>query len=155
MKYPKPEHLRAIKRLATFMRRLDFSFLSIHFLSLHTHINGMENLNGLGLEEAWDRSPPELKRYKCNNCKIITWETPCPKCGSSHIDKMCPADHCHCSHDVIEKIEFCKVCGEPACPECNTHDIVAISRITGYLSDVSGWRASKIAELKDRKRYDV
>lgn len=29
------------------------------------------------------------------------------------------------------------------------------SRITGYYQNVSGWNKGKVAELKDRKRYDI
>lgn len=113
----------------------------------------IERFKGRGLDAAWEAAPKDLKRYKCTNCKSIVWSTPCPNCGTVGIDKMCPADHCHCSHDVIERIEFCEICDNPICPECKSHDVAAISRITGYLSEVSGWQASKVAELKDRKRY--
>jgi anaerobic ribonucleoside-triphosphate reductase len=41
------------------------------------------------------------------------------------------------------------------CPECGSHDVTQISRVTGYLQDVSGWNASKQQELKDRMRYSV
>ena len=36
-----------------------------------------------------------------------------------------------------------------------SHDVVQISRVTGYLQDVSGWNAGKQQELKDRVRYSV
>jgi anaerobic ribonucleoside-triphosphate reductase len=32
---------------------------------------------------------------------------------------------------------------------------VQVSRVTGYLQDVSGWNAGKRQELKDRMRYSV
>ena len=41
------------------------------------------------------------------------------------------------------------------CPECGSHDVVQISRVTGYLQEVSGWNAGKQQELKDRARYTV
>ena len=47
------------------------------------------------------------------------------------------------------------LCGKPVCPECGSHDVVQVSRVTGYLQDVSGWNAGKQQELKDRTRYSV
>ena len=80
---------------------------------------------------------------------------PCPQCGDEHLVIMCPLDHCHCSHDIISGIEYCPLCGEAVCPECGSHDVVQISRVTGYLQEVSGWNAGKQQELKDRARYTV
>jgi anaerobic ribonucleoside-triphosphate reductase len=68
---------------------------------------------------------------------------------------MCPLDHCHCTHEIISGIEYCPLCGKAVCPECGSHDVTQISRVTGYLQDVSGWNASKQQELKDRMRYSV
>jgi anaerobic ribonucleoside-triphosphate reductase len=33
--------------------------------------------------------------------------------------------------------------------------VVQISRVTGYLQEVSGWNAGKQQELKDRARYTI
>ena len=68
---------------------------------------------------------------------------------------MCPLDHCHCTHEIISGIEYCPLCGKPVCPDCGSHDVTQISRVTGDLQDVSGWNASKQQELKDRMRYSV
>ncbi|MBP8676317.1 MAG: oxidoreductase, partial [Methanoculleus sp.] len=38
---------------------------------------------------------------------------------------------------------------------CGSHDVMQISRVTGYLQDVAGWNAGKQQELKDRVRYSV
>lgn len=115
----------------------------------------IERFKGKGLDVAWDATSDELKRYKCNNCKSIVWETPCPNCGTIGLDKMCPIDHCHCSHDVVERIEFCPVCDAPVCPECKAHNVQIFSRITGYIQPLEGWNAAKKAEFRDRTRYTL
>ena len=99
--------------------------------------------------------PPGERRYKCHTCHLIVDSTPCPQCGETRLQILCPLDHCHCSHEVITSIEYCPLCHEPVCPDCGSHDVVQISRVTGYLQDVSGWNAGKQQELKDRVRYTV
>lgn len=97
-------------------------------------------------------------RYKCHNCYFIVDEIPCPACGNDSknlIEKMCPLDHCHCPHAVIGYIEYCPLCKQPICPECGTHDVEQISRVTGYLQSVTGWNMGKREELKDRHRYQL
>jgi hypothetical protein len=61
---------------------------------------------------------------------------------------------CICHDDVHSGISYCPKCGAPVCPQCGSADVVAISRVTGYLSDISGWGAGKRQELKDRHRYN-
>ncbi len=99
--------------------------------------------------------PVAERQYKCHTCHLIVPETPCPKCGDPHLQIMCPLDHCHCVHEIMSGIDYCPLCGEAVCPECGSHDVVQISRVTGYLQDVSGWNAGKQQELKDRVRYTV
>lgn len=60
--------------------------------------------------------------------------------------KNCP------SETIVDMIETCKVCGEPVCPDCMNHNVHQLSRVTGYLSNVSGWNEAKKQELKDRNR---
>jgi hypothetical protein len=60
-----------------------------------------------------------------------------------------------CVHEIIETIAFCPDCGKAMCPDCGSHDVYQVSRVTGYLSDVSGWASGKLQELKDRQHYDV
>ncbi|MEA2035576.1 MAG: anaerobic ribonucleoside-triphosphate reductase [Euryarchaeota archaeon] len=102
-----------------------------------------------------DEIPVEERRYKCHTCHMIVDETPCPNCGETLLEIMCPLDHCHCSHHITEKIEYCPLCGQGVCPECGTHDVSQVSRVTGYLADVAGWNQGKQQELKDRARYSV
>ncbi|MHC1626605.1 MAG: anaerobic ribonucleoside-triphosphate reductase [Methanoculleaceae archaeon] len=97
--------------------------------------------------------PESERRYKCYNCNLIVDESPCPVCGEKDLEIMCPLDHCHCNHPVVGRIEYCPLCGRPVCPECGSHDVSQVSRVTGYLADVAGWNAAKKQELKDRTRY--
>ena len=80
---------------------------------------------------------------------------PVPTAARRTLKLMCPLDHCHCNHEIISGIEYCPLCGQAVCPECGSHDVVQVSRVTGYLQDVSGWNAGKQQELKDRMRYSV
>ena len=99
-------------------------------------------------------------KYKCHNCLLIIDEAAmlpenrCPIC-KEQCTRMCERDHCDCSHYVVETIAYCPVCGAAICPECGCHDVVQISRVTGYLQEVSGWNAGKQQELKDRTRYNI
>jgi len=99
--------------------------------------------------------PVEKRRYKCHTCYHIVDDTTCPVCGETHLEIMCPLDHSHCSHTIVERIEYCPLCGAAICPECGSHDVSQISRVTGYMQDVSGWNAGKRQELRDRVRYDA
>lgn len=55
--------------------------------------------------------------------------------------------------EAVYGIRFCDVCGEPVCPICGNHNVTALSRITGYISSVSGWNMAKRQELEERRRY--
>ena len=43
----------------------------------------------------------------------------------------------------------------PVCPGCGSHDVAQISRVTGYLQEVSGYNRAKQQEVKDRTRYNA
>lgn len=100
-----------------------------------------------------EEMPVDEHKYKCYTCHVIVDEPICPICGDEHLQVMCPLDHAECSHDISAHIEYCPLCAEAVCPICGSHDVVQISRVTGYLQDVSGWNAGKQQELKDRQRY--
>lgn len=107
-----------------------------------------------------EKIPKEKRRYKCHTCKNI-WDSDelnegkCPECGETHIIVMCPLDHCNCPHTIPATTrEECPICGQAICPDCGTHDVIQISRVTGYLSEVSGWNEAKRQELKDRMHYN-
>lgn len=109
-----------------------------------------------------------IQRYSCFTChthfeveviegskeKIV-----CPVCGDTYIQERCPNDPvggCHCALTThAGSIKFCEVCGKPVCPECGDHDVVQLSRVTGYLQDVTGWNAGKLQELHDRHRVNI
>ncbi len=58
-----------------------------------------------------------------------------------------------CSRQMVPNTEACPLCGSPVCPDCMNHNVEIISRVTGYLSTVSGWNEAKQQEFKDRQRY--
>ena len=100
------------------------------------------------------------ERYRCEDCHLFVKvddvvfkgekKIPCcPVCGAE-IPKACPNDHCHCSHAVSEGFAVCKLCGKFMCPTCYSHDVLVLSRVTGYYQDVGGFNEAKVQELKDR-----
>jgi hypothetical protein len=105
--------------------------------------------------------PPEQKRYKCWLCNnILNFEDlidgKCPECKeTAGLVEKCPIDHNGCGHTIESSIAYCPVCGETVCPVCGDHNVVVVSRVTGYLSDVAGWNNAKKAELKDRIRVNL
>lgn len=118
-----------------------------------------------GIDGVLKGIPEDERKYKCYNCfKIFRHEDlvdgKCPICGSSgelqrgDLKQLCPLEHNGCSHTVTEKLEYCPVCNQPICPACGDHNVVQISRVTGYLADVSGFNNGKRAELIDRHRYN-
>jgi hypothetical protein len=109
----------------------------------------------IGLEQYLTSLDADSRRWKCPVCLLVVAENPCPKCGCVDMTAMCVLDHCYCEHGIVESIETCPVCDEAICPKCGSHDVVQISRVTGYLQEVGGWNAGKRQELKDRVRYDV
>ena len=78
-----------------------------------------------------DDIPETERKYKCHTCHLIVDQNPCPNCGETKLEIMCPLDNCHCMHEMISGIEYCPLCGKPVCPECGSHDVVQISRVTG------------------------
>lgn len=58
-------------------------------------------------------------------------------------------------------LTVCKDCGKAegglhdSCGFCRSTNVDYVSRITGYMSSVSGWNAAKRQELEDRKRIQV
>lgn len=60
-----------------------------------------------------------------------------------------------CTGDTVPNIAYCPVCGMAMCPVCKNHNVHQLSRVTGYIGNVSGWNEAKKQELKDRTHYDV
>lgn len=103
------------------------------------------------------------KLFKCYSCKLceipatLMVDGKCPECGDTDgMQPQCEEDHiCRCGKEIHDTIKYCPKCGDPACPDCGSHDCVQISRVTGYMQEVSGWNNGKQQELKDRQRYDA
>jgi len=61
---------------------------------------------------------------------------------------------------ITKDLTICRDCGSvdsgllDKCSRCGSQNVDHISRITGYLSAVSGWNAAKKQELKDRSRVE-
>lgn len=100
-----------------------------------------------------------MVKFKCLNCSLILdgldlVDYKCPVCHEKPTE-MCENDHvCTCKDDVHDGIRYCEKCGKPTCP-CGAEDVLCLSRVTGYIADIEGWRASKRQELKDRKRHEI
>ena len=97
--------------------------------------------------------------YKCNVCKLAIPDEfldgeSCPECGAIVV-KMCENDKAGCNCGVVAGLKVCEICGEFMCPECGCHEVNPVSRVTGYLQDVSGWNLAKKTELINRYRYEV
>jgi ribonucleoside-triphosphate reductase len=66
------------------------------------------------------------------------------------------------NEQIVFSPEFttCKVCGETSralrdkCEFCGSEEVDGIARITQYFSRISGWNKGKLAEIRDRKRYE-
>jgi len=112
-------------------------------------------------EEILKTIPENERFYKCSTCHQVfpsndqVIKGVCPDCSSETLFIMCPVDHCDCNHTIVEGIDTCPICGAYVCPECGSHDVIPNSRVTGYLSPVNNWNASKQQELRDRKRVNI
>jgi anaerobic ribonucleoside-triphosphate reductase len=95
-------------------------------------------------------------RYKCHTChSIFESDKEICDCGETVLERMCVEDRlCTCMVDQSTGLTKCPTCGQYTCP-CGSHDVVVISRVTGYLSDAAGWNAGKRQELKDRQRVSI
>lgn len=97
--------------------------------------------------------------HKCEKCRYILQDSDliegkCPECKGAVVE-MCECDSGSCSCGVVDGIKICEKCGGFVCPECGSHDVSPISRVTGYYSPVDAWAKGKTQELLDRVRYDV
>ncbi len=63
-----------------------------------------------------DDIPADERRYKCHTCHHIVDEAPCPACGEITLQQMCPVDHCHCPHDIVESLAYCPPLRSPRLP---------------------------------------
>jgi hypothetical protein len=105
---------------------------------------------------------------KCTSCYEVVRDTDvtsfggkdgkqpiCSDCGLEMVP-LCPEDHkCTCVESVHAGVKYCPACGDPICPGCGAHNVMVLSRVTGYMQDLAGWNTSKRQELKDRHRVDI
>ena len=93
-----------------------------------------------------------MSKWNCHTCKTIVDENPCPVCGETFLEPRCVADHlCTCADEISAGLKYCPICNHPICP-CGCHDVSQVSRVTGYLAEVSGMNMGKQQEVKDRVR---
>lgn len=125
--------------------------------------------------------PENESVFKCHSCRSIfdlfNGDLPifmalcgkegviCPICKSDSTELLCKVDaysiylklkgfKCR-DGQPISGVDICPVCCTNMCPRCFNHECLSLSRVTGYMSDVSGWNAAKKQELADRKRYKI
>lgn len=60
-----------------------------------------------------------------------------------------------CGKGCMANTSVCPVCGEMCCVGCFGHDVEILSRVTGYIGNVSAWNSGKQQEFMDRQRTDV
>jgi hypothetical protein len=118
-------------------------------------VNDFKKLGRVGYKDILEKIPEKERRYKCHTCFEVVDESPCPACGGTTLEIMCPLDHCHCGHDIVTTIAYCPICGDAMCPTCMSHDVSQVSRVTGYLADIAGFNNGKRAEMLDRHRYNI
>jgi len=94
------------------------------------------------------RSEGWLKEF--NNGKLLKMDNPLEQCP---VSLWVIHNNAKCHREMVPNTAQCPVCGSPVCPDCMNHNVDIISRVTGYLSTVSGWNESKKQEFKDRQRY--
>jgi|CXWL01.1.fsa_nt_gi DNA-directed RNA polymerase subunit RPC12/RpoP len=125
--------------------------------------------------------PDNESIFKCQSCKHIfniysegltifaalmpKNSVRCPNCKTYSTELMCRVDtyslwlklkgfNCR-KGELISGADICPICKTAMCPECGNHNCISLSRVTGYIQDVSGWNAAKKQELLDRKRYSL
>jgi len=64
-------------------------------------------------------------------------------------------NHQACCKDLVGGIVNCPICNLPMCPNCSSHNVTQLSRVTGYMGDVAGWNAGKKQELKERQHHNL
>ena len=115
---------------------------------------------GMKYNDILESIPLVDRRYKCHTCYYILnqpqlKEGRCPICGEKQLEPMCPIDNVDFIKDIHESIEICPLCDKPIDPITHNHNVVAITRVTGYLQDFSGFNAGKQQEVKDRVRNNI
>lgn len=71
------------------------------------------------------------------------------------VQKWIECNNKGCGKEMVAGITTCPICGAYVCPECMNHSCIPLSRVTGYISSVDRWNASKQAELADRVKAQI
>ena len=101
------------------------------------------------------------KRDALKRCKTYLKEARDGKKLKVNSPKECPMaawvayNGAKCNKEMVANIASCPICGLPICPDCGNHAVEQLSRVTGYLSGVSGWNAAKKQEFLDRDRHNL
>jgi len=117
--------------------------IKIHQPMTHEESMALPKSQYLERCRAWLDEFNDGKQLKLNNTQI------CP------VQAWILHNNTACKKDMVSGIVDCEICGEPACPECGNHNATQLSRVTGYIQDVSGWNAGKRQELKMRQRHNL
>lgn len=126
--------------------------------------------------------PDNQSLYKCPHCKYIfninnagmanilailsgKWFSFCPICKRNDSELLCKVDSyslflkrqgIKCRNgESIAGVELCPICNHSICPQCMNHNVIAVSRVTGYMGVVDGWNNGKKQELLDRQHYNI
>lgn len=94
----------------------------------------------LNLQWIKEENDGKQMKVKAHKCPLAIWV--------AHNDAKC-------HREMVPTTTVCPLCGNPMCPDCGNHVVEIISRVTGYLSTVSGWNEAKQQEFEDRNRYDI
>lgn len=86
-----------------------------------------------------------------NGDKLIAVGNPIKECP---ISLWVIHNNAKCVRELVPNTAVCPMCGAPVCPDCMNHNVDVISRVTGYLSTVSGWNEAKKHEFEERNRYN-
>jgi rubrerythrin len=126
--------------------------------------------------------PDNDNLYHCASCKYVfnikqegmtnlltilrgNWVAFCPNCRQNNAELLCKVSaysiylklqgHTCNSGELVSGAESCPICDKSICPKCFNHNVVALSRVTGYMSAIIGWNNGKRQELIDRQRYNI
>lgn len=108
-----------------------------------------EEAMNLSKESYIDRCKAWLTEFNNNEPIKVSHPSKCP------VSVWVEHNHSFCAHDVVSNTTHCEVCGEPCCPDCLNHHVEQLSRVTGYVGNVSGFNAGKQQEFKDRTRFNI
>lgn len=103
----------------------------------------------LSKESYLERCKAWIAEFNNNNPIKVSHPSKCP----FHV--WVEHHHLYCAHDVVANTSHCEICGEPCCPDCGNHHVEQLSRVTGYVGNVSGFNEGKKQEFKDRQRFNI